>query len=62
MMVVVSHILSRLNEVASLELFSLNNCDVQNKKADLDEHPIRAVVQVGLFFNEPHGCAKMPFA
>jgi len=28
----------------------------------VDEHPARAVVQVGLLFDEPPGCAEMPFA
>jgi len=27
----------------------------------MDEHSARAVVQIGVLFNEPPGCAEMPF-
>jgi hypothetical protein len=34
----------------------------KNKKADVDKHPARAVVHVGLLFDEPPGIAETPFA
>jgi hypothetical protein len=45
-----------------LDSFDLNNFDTRKKQADLDENTARAVVQVGLLFNELPGCAEMPFA
>ena len=34
----------------------------ENKKADTEEHPTRAVFHVGLLINEPPGIAETPFA
>ena len=34
----------------------------ENKKADVEEHPARAVFHVGLLINGPPGSAEMPFA
>ncbi len=35
--------------------------DSYNKKADMEQHPAKAVFHVGLLINEPPGRAVMPF-